>query len=418
MTTNVPLPTFTPAGLVTNSEQSILAGVLADYVAAFALTGKTLSTELTTPQGQLASSQSYMVANFQALLAQLIANVDPLTSSGAYQDALLRIYLLTRKPATYATVPATLGGVPGSVITAPAQVKSGDGSIWATRSDVTFAPDGTATATFYAQVAGSGPSTGVNDLTIYQRQNGWQTVTNSTASVPGVDVESRQAAEVRRQESVQIGGNGTAQSVRAAIANITDVTDVYVYNNGTDAAINVGATNYPIPAHSVAICVTGGTDLAVAQAIQSKLDAGCGMSTSGTTSVTLQDTVNYSAPYPSYVYRFVRPAAKQCYITVNVVNLSTLPANYVQQVQQAVAAAFLNGYSTADGTINVSRARIGAQIIAAAYLPIVSTLTDITPISFFIAFTSAPSSGAAVTLGIDQQPVCPVANITVNAVTP
>ncbi|MGJ8495997.1 hypothetical protein ACSFB1_12475, partial [Glaesserella parasuis] len=94
------------------------------------------------------------------------------------------------------------------------------------------------------------------------------------------------------------GGNGTAQSVRAAIANITDVTDVYVYNNGTDAAINVGATNYPIPAHSVAICVTGGTDLAVAQAIQSKLDAGCGMSTSGTTSVTLQDTVNYSAPYP------------------------------------------------------------------------------------------------------------------------
>ncbi|MGJ8488626.1 baseplate J/gp47 family protein, partial [Glaesserella parasuis] len=112
-------------------------------------------------------------------------------SSGAYQDALLRIYLLTRKPATYATVPATLGGVPGSVITAPAQVKSGDGSIWATRSDVTFAPDGTATATFYAQVAGSGPSAGVNDLTIYQRQNGWQTVTNSTASVPGVDVESR-----------------------------------------------------------------------------------------------------------------------------------------------------------------------------------------------------------------------------------
>ncbi|MGJ8491172.1 hypothetical protein ACSFB2_13175, partial [Glaesserella parasuis] len=105
---------------------------------------------------------------------------------------------------------------------------------------------------------------------------------------------------------------------------------------------------------------------------------------------------NYSAPYPSYVYRFVRPAAKQCYITVNVANLSTLPANYVQQVQQAVAAAFLNGYSTADGTINVSRARIGAQIIAAAYLPIVSTLTDITPISIFIAFTSAPSSGAAV----------------------
>lgn len=79
-TTSVPLPQFTPTGLVTASEQAILQGVLADYVAAFAATGKVLNTELTTPQGQLASSQAYMVAAFQAMLAQLIANVDQLTS--------------------------------------------------------------------------------------------------------------------------------------------------------------------------------------------------------------------------------------------------------------------------------------------------------------------------------------------------
>lgn len=421
MTTNVPLPQFTPAGLVTYSEQDILAGVQADYVSDFALSGKTLSTELTTPQGQLATSQAYMVADFQALLAQLIANFDPLTSSGAYQDALLRLYLLTRKAATYGTVPVSIGGVPGSTFAAGAmQARSAaDGTIWANQAAVTIAPSGTATATFQALVAGSTPAVtvGTNSLTIYQSAPGWQTVTATSASVPGLDVETRAEAEVRRQESVQIGGNGTAQNVRAAVAAVTNVTDVYVYNNGSDAAITYGATSYPIPAHSVAISVTGGLDVDVATAIQAKLDAGCGMSSQGTTSVTLADSVNYAPPYPQYVYRFIRPPATEVYLTVNVANLTTLPADYVVQVQKAIAAAFLNGFATSDGSITVNRARIGAQIIAAAYLPVVNTLANITPVEVFIGFTASPASGLSVMLGIDQQPVCPATNITVNAVT-
>lgn len=417
MTTNVPLPVFTDAGLAINSEQSILAGVLADYVAAFALSGKTLSPALTTAQGQLASSQSFMVADFQALLALLIANVDPLTASGAYQDALMRIYFLTRKPATHATVPAILGGVPGQPLTIGAQVKSSDGTIWVSQEAVTFAPDGTANVTFEALTAGSAPVAGINDLKIYQRQPGWQTVSNSVASTPGRDVESRAEAEVRRSESVQIGGNGTAQAVRAAIANVADVTDVYVYNNGSDTAITYGVTNYPIPAHSVAISVTGGTNADVAAAIQAKLDAGCGMSSQSTTTVVLADSVNYVAPFPQYPYRFVRPPAVQVYITVNVADLTTLPSDYVVQVQRAVAGAFLNGYAAADGSIVVSRARIGGQIIAADFSPVVKTLPNITPVTIFIGLTASPTSGNALTMGIDQQPVCAQLNVTVNRVT-
>lgn len=415
--TNVPLPVFTPAGLSINSEQSILQGMLLDLVAAFALQGKTLSPALTTPQGQFASSQSFMVADFQALLALIVANVDPLTSSGAYQDALGRIYFLIRKPATYATVPATIGGVPNQPLPAGAQVRSGDGSIWASQTDATFAPDGTASVTFQALVAGSGPVAGVNDLKIYQRAPGWQTVANATGSTPGQDVESRAEFETRRQESVTIGGEGTAEAVRAAVANVTNVSDVYVYNNGSDAAITYGTTNYPIPAHSIAVIATGGLDADVAAAIHSKLDAGCGMSTSETTAVTIEDNVNYAAPYPQYVIRFVRPTATQIYITVNVANLSTLPSDYVVQVQKTVAAAFLNGYTAADGSISISRARIGGQILAAGFSAPVQALGDITPVTIFIGTTASPTSGNAVTMGIDRQPVCPQLNITVNRVT-
>lgn len=418
-TTNVPLPTFTPTGLLTPDAQAVLTGVLADYVAAFAMSGKTLSMELTTPQGQLASAQSEIVTEVQSLLKQLIANVDPLTSSGSFQDALGRIYFLTRKSATFATVVAILGGIPNTSFASGAlQAQSSDGTIWVNTGTVTLNNSGAATGVvFQATTAGPTPIAAINDLRIYQQVSGWQTITNPAQSSPGTATETPQEFETRRSESVQIGGVGTAEAVRAAVANVANVTDVYVYNNGTDAAITYGATSYPIPAHSIAVCVSGGTDADVANAIHSKLDAGCGMSTSETTTYTITDSVNYVAPYPQYPIRFVRAIATPVYITVNVANVTTLPADYVAKVQQVVAATFASGYRSADGTINLSRARIGGQVIAGEFLTPVQALGNITPVTAYIGFSAAPVSGAAVTLGIDQQPVCPALNITVNAVT-
>ena len=421
MATNVPLPVFTPTGLQTSDEQAILAGVQADWVSAFARTGKTLNTELTTPQGQLQQSQAYMVAAFQAALAQLIANVDPMTSSGVFQDALGRIYFLTRQAATFATVQATVTGTIGATLPAGSQVKSSDGTIWASTTAVVYGAGGTAPVTFQSITAGSVPAAGVNDLKIYQQVPNWVAVSNSAPSSPGTDTENRVEFETRRAASVQIGGVGQAANVRAAIANVTGVTDLFVYNNGGDTAINYGTTSYPIPAHSIAISVTGGANTDIATAINSKLDCGCGMSTSaglGTlVTVNVQDTVNYVAPYPTYPVRFIRPANTSIYITVNVANLSTLPANYIQQVQAAVATAFASGFASADGTISVPRARIGGQIIAAEFSAPILALGNITPVTLFIATTPAPSSGASVTMGIDQQPVCPALNVTVNAVS-
>ena len=416
MTTNVPLPVFTPTGLAIASEQDILAGVQQDYVQAFALNGKTLSTELTTPQGQLMQSQAFMVAAFQAALAQLIAEVDPLTSAGAYQDALGRIYFLTRQAATAATVAAMVDGIPGNVLPAGSQAVSADGTIWNSAAGVTFSSGGPVAVNFVAQTLGSVPAVGVNGLKIYQVVAGWQTVTNAAPSIPGVDQETRQQFEIRRSASVSIGGTGHAPAIKAAIGQVPGVSDVFVYNNATDAAITYGATAYPIPAHSVAISVQGGADAAVANAIWSKIDTGCGFSTSGVTTVNVQDTVNYSPPYPTYAIKFVRPAATQVYMTVNVENISTLPANYVPQVQAAIAAAFANGFVTTDGTISVPKAKIGSQILAAEYAAPVLALQNILPLSIFIGLAPSPSSGVTLTMGIDQVPVCPALNVTVNAI--
>lgn len=421
MTTNVPLPQFTPTGLVIASEQAILAGIQADYVAAFAQSGKALSTDLTTPQGQLQSSQAYMVAAFQAALAYLISQVDPVTSSGRFQDALGRIYYLTRQQATFATVAAVVTGVPGQMLPEGSQAKSADGTIWLTADDALYGAGGTAAITFVATTAGTGPECGINGLSINQQVPNWLGVANAAPSVPGLDTETRQEFEARRAASVEIGGAGQPANIFAAIANVPGVSDVFVYNNGGDDPITYGTTSFPIPAHSIAISVSGGDGPTVALAINSKLDCGCGMVTSGGlgTLVTynIQDSTNYAPPYPTYPISFVRPLTKQVYITVNIADIPTIPATYVLLVQAAVAKAFADGYVSTDGTINISRARIGGQVIATEFAaPIIALGNTIIPVTIFIGFTAAPSSGASITLGIDEQPVCPALNITVNAI--
>lgn len=423
-TTNVTLPTFTSTGLMTASEQSILAGVLADYVAAFATGGKTLSTELTTPQGQLAQTQAYQIANFQAALASLISQVDPLTSTGTYRDALSQIYFLTRQSATYATVSGVIvTGTPGQTLASGAQaISSTDQSIWATTEDVVFdATTGNATTTFTAVTAGTSPTAAAGALKIYQQTANWLAITNANASSPGTAVETDAEFEARRQDSVQIGGSGTAANVFAALLNVSGVTDAYVYNNGSDASGLFGATDYPIPAHSVAISVTGGADAAIAAAIQSKLDAGCGMSDAsgaGTlTTYVLQDTVNYVSPYPSYSYRWIRPGTVNIYMNVQIADIENIPSTYVSDIQQALAKAATNGFTTSDGLVNLSRMRIGSQIIGAAFKPVVQAYSQYTiPVNLYVGTESAPTT-ESVTMGIDEQPIIARLNITVTKVS-
>ena len=418
-TSNVPQPTFTPTGLQLAGEQAILAGVQADQVAAFAQAGKTLSTELTTPQGQIASSGSFIVAAWQALFAQLIANTDPLTSSGVFQDALGRIYFMTRKPAVAATIPGVIvTGTPGVTASAGAlQARSPDGSLWSNQTAVTYdATTSNATVTFVAATTGFGPVATPGTLKIYQQVNGWLGISNPNGSVAGKDVESRSEFETRRQESVTIGGMGQAANVRAAVSSVVGVTDCFIYNNGSDTAINYGATSYPIPAHSIAISVTGGTDADIALAINAKLDCGCGFSSQGTTTVTVVDNINYAAPYPQYPVRFVRPTPVEIYFNVQVAQLPNVPSTYIQQIQNAIVAAFVNGFSTDDGKIALSRARIGMQLIGAAYKPVVSVLDpNLIPVNIFVG-TSASPTGESVTMGIDQQPTIANLNISVSQI--
>ena len=400
---SVPRIQFTPAGLVIPAETDVLAGVQADMNAAF---GGGLNPGLETPQGQLASSQAAVIGDKNNEVALIVNQVDPQYSADRFQDAIGRIYFLTRKPATPTAVTATLGGIAGTVIPAGTFAQDTDGNTYALSGDATIGIAGTVDADFQNIQTGPIPCAAGTLTSVYQAIPGWDTITNAADGTMGSNVESRADFEYRRRNSVALNGKGTPQAIYAAVFDLLDVLDVYVKDNPSGNTVNTGPTNYPILPHSVYVAVVGGTDAEVAAAIWRKKDTGCDYN--GNTTVTVTDDAGYSYPQPTYTVKFERPAALPVLFAVSLVDDPSLPSDIVQRVKAAIIARF-NG---ADGT---TRERIGSLILASRYYgAVVAVASNVSLISVLIGTVTPTLSQVAV--GIDQKPTLSEADISVTLV--
>lgn len=400
---SVPRIQFTPAGLVIPAETDILAGVQADMNAAF---GGGLNPGLETPQGQLASSQAAVIGDKNNEVALIVNQVDPQYSADRFQDAIGRIYFLTRKPATPTAVTATLGGIAGTVIPAGTFAQDTDGNTYALSGDATIGIAGMVDADFQNVQTGPIPCAAGTLTSVYQAIPGWDTITNAADGTMGSNVESRADFEYRRRNSVALNGAGTPQAIYAEVFALADVLDVYVKDNPSGNTVNTGPTNYPILPHSVYVAVVGGTDAEVAAAIWRKKDTGCDYN--GNTTVTVTDDAGYSYPQPTYTVKFERPAALPVLFAVSLVDDPSLPSDIVQRVKAAIIARF-NG---ADGT---TRERIGSLILASRYYgAVVAVASNVSLISVLIGTVTPTLSQVAV--GIDQKPTLSEADISVTLV--
>ena len=400
---SVPKIQFTPAGLVIPAETDVLAGVQADINAAF---GGGLNPALETPQGQLASSQAAVIGDKNNEFALFVNQVDPQYSADRFQDAIGRIYFLTRKPATPTTVQATVNGLAGTVIPGGTLAQDTSGNTYACSGNVTIDATGSVTAEFQNIETGPIPCAAGTLTQVYQAVPGWDAITNAADGTMGSDVESRADFEYRRRNSVALNGKGTPQAIYAEVFALADVLDVYVKDNPKGDTVLVGSTDYPMLPHSVYVAVVGGADVDIAEAIWRKKDTGCDYN--GNTSVTVTDDSGYNYPQPTYVVKFERPADLPVKFAVTLVDDVTLPSNIVQLVKAAIIARF-NG---ADGT---TRERMGSLILASRYYgAVVGVASNVSLISVLIGTVTPTLSQVAV--GIDQKPTLSASDISVTLV--
>jgi uncharacterized phage protein gp47/JayE len=394
LVSNVPQIQFTENGLIIPTADQVLTGVLQDFNTAF---GGGLSLNLTTPQGQLATSLAAIITAKNNEIAYITNQVDPQYSAGFFQDAIGNIYFITRKPGTSTQVVCVIVGLENTVIPVNTLAKDTVGNVYAFILPVIIPASGTTLATLENIVPGK-IACAPNTLTvIFQSVIGWDSINNPAAGIPGTFVETRAQFEFRRQQSVAVNALGTVGAIRGAVFEIINIQDVYVVDNPTGAPIMIGTVT--LVAHSVFVCAyaiqwTAALELQVATAIWLKKDLGCDYN--GDTTVTVYDGV-----YP-YEVTFQEAAELQIYFTVNITNSAALPNNIVQLIQNAIFQSFDE--------------KIGALIYASSYYGAILGVDSTIQIqSVFVGAAANPVTISYQTQ-ITEKPLTDPTNIIVNLV--
>ncbi|MFP3652305.1 MULTISPECIES: baseplate J/gp47 family protein [Burkholderia] len=404
-TSSVPPINWAPTGPVVPAESAILTGVLADTNAAFGgnlnITNEDGSPNVTTPQGQLASSLTAVIAAKNDDMLEVSNGVDPDVAEGRWQDAIGRIYFIERDPAEPTALQIACGGAANTPIPLGALLQDkGTKAVYLCTQSGTIPASGTITLGFACKVTGPTPVPAAGQVSIYQAIPGWDTV-SVVSGVVGRDVESRADFEYRRRQSVALNAAGSVPAVRAKVLNVAGVLDACVLDNPLGTSVVNGT--FTLAPNSLYVGVYGGAAQDIGNAIWTKKSPGCNYN--GSTTVTVQDTSVGSQPYPSYPVKFQVLTAVPILYAVQLVNNPNLPANIVQLVQNAIIAAFTG----ADGG---SRARSNSTIFAGRYYPgVIAIDPSVELLSIQLGTTTANQN--SVVMGIDKTPTLTAANISV-----
>lgn len=361
-----------------------------------------LDVEPTSPAGQLIDALTAEIEAKNSELLYLANQLNPKTAVDRFQDALGYIYFLTRKIAEATVVMCKVTGLNGTIIPYSAIVQSTEGYNLTCLSSVTIGSSGAATA--YFQVSEPGPiEIAAHSVTkIVTVIPGWSSVDNDEPGATGRLKETRAEFEARRYASVAKNAHGSAISIYGTIADINGVIDCQVLENTGPNPKEMYGVN--VDGHSVAVCVYGGEDDDIAEAIYTKKDAGCG--TSGNTTI---QHVAYDFANALYEYKIYRPETVSFNVQVAIPNASALNNNIKNAVKEAVVTDFL-GKSEISGN---SRVGLASTVYASRfYIAVMSTdgVSQISNIKIALGNTNYADS---VVINADQEPVITEDNVTI-----
>lgn len=281
---------LTETGPVAPDFPTLLTELQSNYKSIF---GEDIYIDPDSQDGQLIAIFASAMNDCNIATINAINSFSPTYANGTGLSSVVKINGIQRLVPTHSTAFVVLTGQVGKTII-NGQVEDIYGNKWNLPSPLTFPSfpiAGELTTTVTAVEAGA-INVAVGEINkISTPTLGWQSVTNTFASVPGAPVEQDSELRLRQTQSVSLPALTVRQSIEAGIANIPGVLHHKVYENDTSATVGV------IPSHSIWCVVQGGTSSEIGSVIAHKKAPGTGTYGSATAFATIGGTtipVKYS----------------------------------------------------------------------------------------------------------------------------
>lgn len=297
--------------------------------------GDPVNVDSTAPMGQIIDLATAEVEAKNAEIAFLANMSNIKTSRGIFLDALGSLYGIDRKVSEPTVVTCVCTGLKGTVIPYGAIVQDTQGNQFrhSVVSGVSIGEEGVISTTFSAVEHGAievSPKTVNKIITVIA---GWDTVTNPDSGILGRDLEPDGEYMNRIKSSYAKNALGSLENIQANLSNLDGVLDCVVLENYTKEY----QTKYGIrlDPHSIAVCIVGGEDEAIAEQIYRSKDLGCG--TTGNYEVNYIAVDHFNA---SYTYKIIRPSSEDFKIKLELFD-STINEEDKKAIIKALIADFV-----------------------------------------------------------------------------
>lgn len=388
--TERPLPySFdTNSGIVTADTSTIQTSVESEYQTIF---GADLDLTPSTPQGQLINRDVETQSSVLLLLADFANQINPNLAGGIFLDAICALSGIQRIVATNTEVIATITGASGTIIPAGSLATTTTGYDFQILATTTIPSSGSINATFQAVTAGAIACASGTLTTIKTGIVGWETITNSSDGVIGHAIQTDSNLRKYRNNTLASQAKQTTEAVQSAVLQVQGVTSLsFLENNSSSTTVISGIT---LVAHSIWVCVYGGSNADVATAIYNNRSAGCAFNGSQSYSITTSSGQSIAVLFDRAT---VVPIL--CKITVKVfqgysatsAQIQNAVANYAFEVGKSVSPFSIAGEVSTIGGVYVQLCQVALAsdgIYQATELPMaINQIAYLSPSSIQVIF--------------------------------
>lgn len=388
---------ITSTGISAPSFDTILAGVQGMFQSIY---GADIYLGNDSQDGQLCGFLANAINDMNNALISTYNSFSPATAQGTALSSNVKINGLQREGSTNSTVVLTIGGSPGYTITNGQATDANNTYNWALPASVIIPSSGSIAVTATCLTAGAISVAAGTITKIATPTSGWTSVTNAQASTPGAATEDDATLRARQSISTAKPALTIAQAIEAAIANLSGVTDSYLYENDTSATDANG-----VPAGAICAVVAGGNAQEIAQTVFDYKAPGT--PTYGNTSETIYDSNN--APH---VTQWSNPTTATITLAITIKGGANYVSSTTTLIQQA-AAAYVNSIKLSPASV-ISWARALAAAVAIGGNSLSSSY-DVTALT--LAKNGGTAAASDITLAFDEIAYCDASTdvtVTVN----